>query len=232
MALIVSRIILTILFLSIFTYMLFVVWTKNVDLIAWGKDKIKNKLPVNNERQLVSYSEKDKIIANKYFYALSEFLVKFRLNLHMLISPIDIDPKIEQALHPGSDLFQKAPDLDKVDDNLILAIFTKYDFTKPAINFTPSPGQTHPTNIDMLIGELSSLNKKCDDILIKYASNGDPKLIQDIEIMKNRTDNLIGSFGLKYGSLNDKNNLDSLVEFFSLFRKSLKLSTEIKNIKF
>jgi hypothetical protein len=43
MSLIISRLILTI----ILTYVFFLVWTKDVDLISFGKEKVENLLPIN-----------------------------------------------------------------------------------------------------------------------------------------------------------------------------------------
>lgn len=193
---------------------------------GWEKWHGKNSLKI--ETVIKSDPTRDKIIAQQYFYALSEFLVKFRFNLHCLIPSNVKEPEIEEAFHYGADMLKTAPNLDKITENVIKDIFTKYDFRKPAINFTPHPGQRMPTNTDLLIGELAVLNKKCNDILTKYASSGNPALIQDIEIIKNRTDNLIGPFGLHNNSVTPKNSLNNMTEFFDLFKKSIKLSTELK----
>jgi len=183
----------------------------------------------DNQKEIIQYTEKDQIIAERYWYSLSEFLVKFRMNLHCLIPLENTDPDIEEAFHYGKDLLTKAPDMNLINGDLIRRIFTNYNFNKPAINSTQQNGFPMPTNMDMLMGELIHLNKTCDQILNQYASSGSPDLIRRIELIKNRTDNFIGSFGLKNKSVNQTVHIDALVEFFDLLKKDLDFSREIRN---
>lgn len=175
-----------------------------------------------------SNPERDKIIADQYFFALSEFLVKFRINLHCLPLSNPIEPSIEDAFHPGHNMLQTAPDLQKINADLIEFIFTRYDFTQPLTNFTPEKGSVSPTNLSFLLGELRSLNKKCVDILNKYAGTGSPRLVLKIEVIKNRIDNLIGPFGLARMPIRSKSNLDALGEFFELLKDSFETLQEYR----
>ncbi len=222
MTLLISRILLT----GVISYVLYIVWTKDVNLVKWIPTQIKGMLPINEEVTL--FTEKDKNISQHYFYALSEFIVKFRINLHTLIPATKNEPEIQEAFQYGTDLLKTAPNLTKVNEDLIKKIFTNFDFTKPAINFTPQAGHPHPTNMSMLIGELTVLNQKCDDILTKYASTGNYILIHDIEIIKNKTGNLIGSFGLQNKNVNYASHVNDIGKLFVHITKSFELVSDIK----
>ena len=175
-----------------------------------------------------TYSARDRIIADQYFMALNVFLVKFRMNLHCLPLSDPIEPEIEEAFHPGVDLLKTGVDLGKIDAELIKRIFTTYDFSKPMVNYKPAAGGHNPTNAEFLTGELLTLNERCVEILAKYTGTGNPSLIQQIELMKNRTDSLLGPFGPGDYSQLSKDNLYSLGEVFELLTTSFDLIDKIR----
>ena len=137
------------------------------------------------------YTSRDCIIAKEYRMTLNVFLVKFRLILFCLPLHDPIEPRIEEAFHLGGDFLKTGVDLVQVDSDLIKQIFRTYDFSQPMVNYEPSDGGRQPTNAEWLHTELRTLNQKCREILTKYASAGDPGLIERVEMMRNRTDNLL-----------------------------------------
>ncbi len=186
-------------------------------------------IPPSQTIQVQSNHERDLIICDHYSLALSLFLARFRFNLYMLPLSDPIETTILEAFQPGKDLLHTKPDLDKITPDVIKIIFTTYDFSTTLYNYEPIQGGRLPTNVEMLKGDIKTLNDNCIDILSKYASSGDPKLIQSIEVMRNRTDNLLGPFGISNLSKPNKHEIADLIELFELLLSSYKTIDEIKS---
>ena len=57
MSLLINRIVITLILTVFFSWSIFLVWTKNVDLLSWGKNKAENLLPItSNQREQINFS--------------------------------------------------------------------------------------------------------------------------------------------------------------------------------
>jgi pyrimidine deaminase RibD-like protein len=175
-----------------------------------------------------TFTSRDRIAAEQYWFeGVSLFLFRFRLNLHCLDLGTPVDKLIQDAFHPNE--MDNAPDLNKINANLITHLFKTCDFSKPLINFTPGIGNPHITNLEFLLSDLRVLDKACDEILRKYGSSCDSELVWEIELMRNRTENLIGPFGLNLATAIEARNIDNLTAFFEQLKSSLSLIEEIRS---
>ena len=184
-----------------------------------------NRKPLPSDNRAVA--ARNRIIAEEYRMAVNVFLIKFRMILHCLPLHDPIEPRIEEAFHPGVDLLKTGVELELVDADLIEQIFTTYDFSEPMVNYEPSDGGRQLTNAEWLHTEFRALNQKCRETLNKYASTGDPRLIERIEIMHNRTENLLNPIGSRdYSRLSD-DDLHWLGDLFIQIKLSWDVIDEI-----
>lgn len=123
--------------------------------------------------QIVPDPNRDAIVAKQYRGALRFFLERFRLYLVCLPDYESLDDDILEAFDPKHP--RKGIQITKITPELIKKLFEKYNFSKPVgKNCT---FKIPVTTADLIIGELNTLNERCSDILDKYASTGNPKLI-------------------------------------------------------
>jgi len=173
-----------------------------------------------------SNKERDVIIAKQYRIALNVFLAKFRIYLVCLPDYKSLDKDIIEVFDP--DHLTKAVQVSKITPELIEKLFTFHDFSKPVGDNCHFESNKQPvTTSDLFLYEIRVLNKGCSNILLKYASAGQPKLINKIEVMKNRTDNLIGPYGPKNFSQFKRDDLHWISEFFCQIKQSYEYINKI-----
>ncbi len=175
------------------------------------------------------YTDRDRIAANQlYFEGVGLFLARFRLNL--TCNPAKDDPRINEVFHINE--ITKGVEVSKIDSKIIGYLFSTYDFDKPAIYHTPVSGTKHITNKEWLIIDLRILKSACDKVLLKYGSTCNPVLVNRVEMLRNRTENLIGPFGLNYENPRKENGMGEICDFFDQIRMSQNLIDKIKiNVK-
>lgn len=171
-----------------------------------------------------SFSQRDCIAATQLYYdGVGIFWARFRLNL--IAHESKADPKINEVFYIND--IKRGIDVDKLDREIIEYLFTNYEFSKPAINFTPGKGSKHPTNMEWLLGDLTVLKSACEEVLLKYASSCNPELINRIELLLNRTENLLGPFGLLSPHATKEEIAHSIADFFIQLKLSQKLISKI-----
>ncbi len=195
---------------------------------SWVRQNLNRPNGTGGISILDSNPKRDGIIAEAYFPALSHFLVKFRINLHCLI-PAPIPDDINEAFRPGSDMLTSAPDLVKITTSLIARIFNDFNFSNRMLNFSPSRGGVHMTNLEFLISELHRLKRAISGLLSKYAATGSPDLIQNMELILNRIDNLVGPFGLSSGLGISKSNIEMMESLFELMKQGFGICGKLRS---
>ena len=173
-----------------------------------------------------SQKERNVIIGKQYRMALNMFLAKFRIYLVCLPDFKSLDKDIIEVFDPDNP--REAVKVNMITPELIEKLFSNYGFSEPVGSNCQFQASEQPVRVsNLFLYEISVLNKSCSSILLKYASAGNPELINKIEVMKNRTDNLIGPFGPKNFSKFKSGDLHWISEYFTQIKQSYEIIYKI-----
>jgi hypothetical protein len=195
----------------------------------------------------VDIESKDEILAEKYYTSLNLFIAKYRMILYSYYLeydkqiPMEVDTIFKVSKFPIKN--SGGVSIKSINKDIINQIFNYYDFNsqtgmrfiddKPTLRLE---NKLHfefylPNNLDIrngdiitgyvwLIGELKDLQKSCNDILSRYASVGDSKLVDDIERLNNDIENIVKKHRYERLPYFDHRDIQIIQSFFDRFSKS------------
>ena len=170
----------------------------------------------------IKQRDRDVQLARSYQTEILHFYSQFQICLHWTL-PIgqDADAEIDRIFKYNRDLV-KGIDLGAMHREVVINIFTKYDFAKPMENYDGEKG-LNPTGFNHVLGNLGRFGHQLEKHLEKYGSSASSDLTSRLDYAQRMAKAETRSIRLDLqmeGSLADK-TAEGIADFLMLLRSDL-----------
>jgi hypothetical protein len=169
----------------------------------------------------IEKSKRDIQTALTYQTEIHHFYCKFKTCLNWTLpTGNNVDNEVDKIFNYGQN-YAQAINLNKITKEIIVKIFTKYDFAKPMQNFYNEKNNFKPTGFNNILGILKYFNSQLEKYMNKYGSSTSSDLTLKIEYMQRMVDSIISSIRLDLNSSRKINSstIKSIAELFYLMRE-------------